>query len=108
MTGRLLCWAAGQRRRLRTAEGRALLQAQRRLLHLLAAAGALAEGGGEGAAWRRGGGGGESGALDVDATVEAAWQSHLQQLVPCPGCGRTFYPDRLEVHRRSCKGQGRR
>ncbi|XP_047118678.1 zinc finger protein 574-like [Schistocerca piceifrons] len=50
----------------------------------------------------------ESGGLDLEATVEAAWQSHLQQLVPCHGCGRTFYPDRLEVHRRACKGQGRR
>lgn len=27
-------------------------------------------------------------------------------LLPCPNCGRTFLPDRLEVHLRSCKGKG--
>ena len=25
-------------------------------------------------------------------------------LLPCERCGRTFLPDRLEVHLRSCKG----
>ena len=24
-------------------------------------------------------------------------------VVPCEGCGRTFVPDRLAVHQRSCK-----
>ncbi|KAG8189292.1 hypothetical protein JTE90_019052 [Oedothorax gibbosus] len=33
-----------------------------------------------------------------------AWESHLQRLVPCPLCSRTFFPDRLGVHKRSCKG----
>ncbi|XP_067886013.1 zinc finger protein 475-like isoform X2 [Heterodontus francisci] len=43
------------------------------------------------------------GAYDVDAVNEAAWRSSLDQLVPCDICGRTFLPDRLIVHQRSCK-----
>jgi hypothetical protein len=27
-------------------------------------------------------------------------------LEPCPNCGRTFLPDRLVVHLKSCKGPG--
>ena len=27
-------------------------------------------------------------------------------LEPCPNCARTFLPDRLVVHLRSCKGDG--
>lgn len=34
---------------------------------------------------------------------EAARQSALSQLLPCPNCGRKFNPDRLPVHLRSCK-----
>uniref|UniRef100_A0A8C4QAQ8 C2HC/C3H-type domain-containing protein n=1 Tax=Eptatretus burgeri TaxID=7764 RepID=A0A8C4QAQ8_EPTBU len=34
---------------------------------------------------------------------DAAWQSAQAQLVPCSTCGRTFLPDRLMVHERSCK-----
>ncbi|CAL1278759.1 unnamed protein product, partial [Larinioides sclopetarius] len=44
---------------------------------------------------------------DVASLVELgdnAWESHLQQLVPCPLCQRTFFPARLAVHKRSCKG----
>ncbi|XP_054712305.1 zinc finger protein 474-like isoform X2 [Uloborus diversus] len=44
---------------------------------------------------------------DVASLIELgdnAWESHLQQLVPCPQCSRTFFPDRLKVHERSCKG----
>lgn len=33
---------------------------------------------------------------------EFAWQTQKALLVPC-ACGRTFQPDRLEVHQRSCK-----
>ncbi|KAK3097511.1 hypothetical protein FSP39_010343 [Pinctada imbricata] len=47
-----------------------------------------------------------SGRYDVDAMNEAAWQSAQSQLIPCDGCGRTFAPDRLAVHQRSCKGTG--
>lgn len=36
---------------------------------------------------------------------EAAYEAAQSNLVPCPGCGRTFLPDRLEVHMRSCKGK---
>ncbi|KAF5269813.1 hypothetical protein FQR65_LT05859 [Abscondita terminalis] len=32
-----------------------------------------------------------------------AWQSCQASLVPCDNCGRTFLPDRLIVHQRSCK-----
>ncbi|KAJ8924138.1 hypothetical protein NQ315_006922 [Exocentrus adspersus] len=44
------------------------------------------------------------GKIDFEATNEAHWQSHLSQLVPCKNCARTFNPDRVEVHERSCKG----
>ncbi|XP_017790740.1 PREDICTED: uncharacterized protein LOC108572915 isoform X2 [Habropoda laboriosa] len=42
--------------------------------------------------------------IDITATAEASWKSHLNQLVPCKRCGRTFNPDRVDVHERSCKG----
>ncbi|KAF5400499.1 hypothetical protein PHET_05511 [Paragonimus heterotremus] len=38
----------------------------------------------------------------LEASNEMAWESSKQQLIPCPGCGRRFLPDRLEVHQRSC------
>lgn len=41
--------------------------------------------------------------VDLDAMAEASWKSHLSQLVPCKQCGRTFNPDRVSVHERSCK-----
>eukprot|EP00058_Branchiostoma_floridae_P024438 XP_002609928.1 hypothetical protein BRAFLDRAFT_85876 [Branchiostoma floridae] len=44
-----------------------------------------------------------SGSYDIDAMNEAAWQAAQANLVPCPICGRTFLPDRLVVHQRSCK-----
>ncbi|KFO77667.1 Zinc finger protein 474, partial [Cuculus canorus] len=40
---------------------------------------------------------------DLDSLNEAAWISAQNQLVPCDVCGRTFLPDRLIVHQRSCK-----
>ncbi|XP_030866798.3 LOW QUALITY PROTEIN: zinc finger protein 475 [Gorilla gorilla gorilla] len=43
------------------------------------------------------------GFYDLDALNEAAWTSAQSQLVPCYVCGRTFLPDRLIVHQRSCK-----
>ena len=39
----------------------------------------------------------------LDAMIDAAWESHLNELVPCPNCGRTFFPDRLEKHTKNCK-----
>lgn len=47
------------------------------------------------------------GKYDMDAMNEAAWRSAQSQLIPCDGCGRTFAPDRLPVHQRSCKGAGK-
>lgn len=49
---------------------------------------------------------GASGSYDIDAMNEAAWQSAQSQLIPCDRCGRTFAPDRLAVHQRSCKAKG--
>uniref|UniRef100_A0A670JLD8 Serum response factor binding protein 1 n=1 Tax=Podarcis muralis TaxID=64176 RepID=A0A670JLD8_PODMU len=46
---------------------------------------------------------GAKGYYDLDALNESAWQSAQAQLVPCNICGRTFLPDRLIVHQRSCK-----
>lgn len=46
---------------------------------------------------------GATGKYDVDAMNEAAYQSAMSNLVPCPNCGRTFNPDRLPVHQKSCK-----
>ena len=40
--------------------------------------------------------------MDRQAQNEAARQSAASQLVACEGCGRTFNPDRLEIHQRSC------
>ena len=40
---------------------------------------------------------------DIERFNEAAWQSAQGQLIPCENCGRTFAPDRLAVHQRSCK-----
>ncbi|XP_046549879.1 zinc finger protein 474-like [Haliotis rubra] len=43
------------------------------------------------------------GKIDAEAMNEAAWKSAQANLVPCPNCGRTFNPDRLQVHLRACK-----
>lgn len=48
------------------------------------------------------------GKIDNRAMADANWLSHLEQLVACKTCGRTFNPDRVEVHEKSCKGQMRR
>ncbi|XP_005091781.1 zinc finger protein 474 [Aplysia californica] len=48
-------------------------------------------------------GGNKSGQYDVDAMNEAAWQSAQANLCKCENCGRTFLPDRLIVHQRSCR-----
>ena len=47
------------------------------------------------------------GSYDVRIAMnEAAYQSAQSNLVPCALCGRTFLPDRLLVHQRSCKPKG--
>uniref|UniRef100_A0A183D0S9 Zinc finger protein 474 n=1 Tax=Gongylonema pulchrum TaxID=637853 RepID=A0A183D0S9_9BILA len=42
------------------------------------------------------------GQIDQIAMNEAAWKAAQGNLAPCEGCGRTFFPDRLVVHQRSC------
>ncbi|KAI4541404.1 hypothetical protein MJG53_007391 [Ovis ammon polii x Ovis aries] len=44
-----------------------------------------------------------SGSYSLQAVNEAAFQSSQAQLLPCEFCSRTFLPDRLLVHQRSCK-----
>ncbi|GBM51471.1 Zinc finger protein 474 [Araneus ventricosus] len=39
---------------------------------------------------------------ELDAEAEAAYRSHLKNLVPCTYCGRTFNPDRVMVHENAC------
>lgn len=39
----------------------------------------------------------------IEQMNEAAWKSAQSNLVPCENCNRTFLPDRLLVHQRSCK-----
>uniref|UniRef100_A0A8C9MPT9 C2HC/C3H-type domain-containing protein n=1 Tax=Serinus canaria TaxID=9135 RepID=A0A8C9MPT9_SERCA len=45
-----------------------------------------------------------SGSYTLTDENEAAYYSAQAQLVPCRKCGRTFFPDRLPVHERCCKG----
>ncbi|XP_064619027.1 zinc finger protein 474-like isoform X2 [Lineus longissimus] len=40
---------------------------------------------------------------DVSRFNDAAYKSAQDQLLPCGNCGRTFMPDRLPVHQRSCR-----
>ena len=42
-------------------------------------------------------------ARDIERFNQAAYESSQAQLIPCPNCGRTFLPDRLPVHQKSCK-----
>ena len=30
-------------------------------------------------------------------SFSAIWEAHVQQLIPCSLCARTFFPDRIEV-----------
>ena len=47
---------------------------------------------------------GASGKYDIEAMNENAYEIWIKEsLVPCETCGRTFIPDRLLVHQRSCK-----
>ena len=45
---------------------------------------------------------GTYGRVDLQKVNEAAFHSAQEQLIPCDYCGRTFLPDRLSVHQRSC------
>lgn len=46
---------------------------------------------------------GGAGGMDLDRMNQLAFESSQSQLLPCPNCGRTFLPDRLDVHLRSCR-----
>ncbi|CAH1954729.1 unnamed protein product [Acanthoscelides obtectus] len=41
--------------------------------------------------------------ISKDEWNKLAWESSQSTLMPCHNCGRTFYPERLIVHERSCK-----
>lgn len=43
------------------------------------------------------------GTYDMNAINEAAWKASQAALVPCSVCSRTFQPDRLVIHQRSCR-----
>ena len=44
-----------------------------------------------------------SGSYNIDAMNDQAFDTYNREaLVPCSNCGRTFLPDRLIVHQRSC------
>ena len=47
-------------------------------------------------------GGRSSRNLNATEMNEAAWEAHKANLVPCGNCGRTFAPDRIQVHQKSC------
>lgn len=51
--------------------------------------------------WKGGGG------ATTAETNQEQYQEFNAQLVPCPHCARTFLPDRLPVHLRGCKGDGK-
>ena len=38
----------------------------------------------------------------VDRMNQMAFQAAQDQLIPCENCGRTFLPDRLSIHQKSC------
>ncbi len=42
---------------------------------------------------------------EFNGTFDAIWEAHVQQLTPCAKCGRTFFPDRIGIHEKSCKGK---
>ncbi|XP_005110995.1 zinc finger protein 474-like [Aplysia californica] len=48
--------------------------------------------------------GSAGGKYNLDALNDAAFQSAQEQYVRCEKCGRTFLPDRLQVHMKSCRG----
>ncbi|KAH7726150.1 hypothetical protein AAVH_06338 [Aphelenchoides avenae] len=45
------------------------------------------------------------GKIDQDATNAAMYEAAQAQLVKCEYCGRSFAPDRLVVHNRSCTAE---
>ena len=39
---------------------------------------------------------------DIEEMNQASYKAAQEQLIPCGNCGRTFLPDRLQVHQKSC------
>ena len=58
--------------------------------------------GGGGGSGGGGDGGGEASVAQMNAAAEKA---HEGNLAPCPHCGRTFNPERLPIHLKSCGGK---
>lgn len=48
------------------------------------------------------GGSTRGGKHDLDALNDVAMKSWEQTLLPCQNCGRTFLPEKLPIHQRSC------
>ncbi|EDO38612.1 predicted protein, partial [Nematostella vectensis] len=46
---------------------------------------------------------GSDGGMDLERMNQMALESSNNQLIPCNNCGRTFLPERLKVHMRSCR-----
>uniref|UniRef100_A0A915CYX8 C2H2-type domain-containing protein n=1 Tax=Ditylenchus dipsaci TaxID=166011 RepID=A0A915CYX8_9BILA len=42
------------------------------------------------------------GKIDYEATNNAAYEAAMAQLLKCENCGRTFAPERLRIHQKSC------
>ena len=36
--------------------------------------------------------------------MDEIWNAHVQQLISCDLCARTFFPDRIGRHRATCLG----
>lgn len=49
----------------------------------------------------------DSAALGKAGCDPAGWEHFKAQLVPCSRCSRTFFPHRLAIHERSCKGENK-
>ncbi|KAJ8924139.1 hypothetical protein NQ315_006923 [Exocentrus adspersus] len=45
-----------------------------------------------------------SGGVDFVGTFNRIWENHLAELVECRRCKRKFFPDRIEIHEKSCAG----
>ena len=42
--------------------------------------------------------------MDNDSALDEIWNAHVQQLIACDLCARTFFPDRIGRHRATCLG----